>query len=78
MLNIAVKDLADAGVHFGHQTGRWNPKMRRFIFGAHNGIYVIDLAKTMEQLETACQFLYETALAQKPILFVGTKKQKGQ
>ncbi len=75
MLEIAVKDLADAGVHFGHQTGRWNPKMRRYIFGAHNGIYIIDLEKTVAQLDLACQFLYETAQRQQQVLFVGTKKQ---
>lgn len=75
MLNITVKDLAEAGVHFGHQTGRWNPKMQRFIFGAHNGIHIIDLEKTLAALESACQFLYETALRQQQVLFVCTKKQ---
>ena len=75
MLNIAVKDLADAGVHFGHQTGRWNPKMRKFIFGPHNGIHIIDLDKTLARLESACQFLYEAAIHQKPVLFICTKKQ---
>ena len=70
-----VKQLLDAGVHFGHQTKRWNPKMKRFIFGSRSGIYVIDLEKTEQQLATACQFLKEVAAKGEAILFVGTKKQ---
>ena len=61
MLSIGVKELLEAGVHFGHQTKRWNPKMKQFIFEARNGIHVIDLSKTLPQLETACEFLGQLA-----------------
>jgi len=67
--------LLDAGVHFGHQTKRWNPKMKPFIFDARNGIHIIDLSKTLKQLETACDFLTETCRKGGQVLFVGTKKQ---
>jgi small subunit ribosomal protein S2 len=72
---VTVKDLLDAGVHFGHQTKRWNPKMKPFIFTARNGIYIIDLRKTLISLETACRKAREVALEARPVLFVGTKKQ---
>jgi small subunit ribosomal protein S2 len=72
---IGVKELLEAGVHFGHQTRRWNPKMKRFIFDARNGIYIIDLSKTVVQLEEACRFLADSVAAGKQVLFVGTKKQ---
>jgi len=72
---VGVKELLEAGVHFGHQTRRWNPKMRPFIFDARNGIHIIDLSKTLAQLETACDFLYETVRKGGSVLFVGTKKQ---
>jgi small subunit ribosomal protein S2 len=75
MSTIGVKELLEAGVHFGHQTRRWNPKMKRFIFEARNGIHVIDLSKTVVQLEEACNFLSATAAKGGNILFVGTKKQ---
>lgn len=75
MLNIGIKELLEAGVHFGHQTRRWNPKMKPFIFEARNGIHIIDLSKTVGQLEVACAFLTETARQGGEILFVGTKKQ---
>ena len=75
---ITVKDLLDAGLHFGHQTKRWNPKMKPFVFDKRNGIHIIDLTKTLEQLEKAKQFVYETAARGRPILFVGTKKQAQQ
>jgi small subunit ribosomal protein S2 len=75
MSSIGVKELLEAGVHFGHQTRRWNPKMKRFIFDARNGIYIIDLSQTVVQLEDACRFLAETVNAGKQVLFVGTKKQ---
>ncbi len=78
MINIGVKELLEAGVHFGHQTKRWNPKMKKFIFDARNGIYIIDLSKTLAQLEVACDFLGETVLKGGQILFVGTKKQAQQ
>ena len=75
MLSIGVKELLEAGVHFGHQTKRWNPKMKQFIFDARNGIHIIDLSKTLNQLETACNFLSETCRKGGQVLFVGTKKQ---
>lgn len=78
MINIGVKELLEAGVHFGHQTRRWNPKMKPFIFDARNGVHIIDLSKTLTQLETACAFLTETVLKAGRILFVGTKKQAQQ
>ena len=70
-----VQDLLDAGLHFGHQTKRWNPKMKRYIHGAKNGIYIIDLNKTLSQLELAKTFLKEVVLRGEKVLFVGTKKQ---
>jgi small subunit ribosomal protein S2 len=75
VISIGVKELLEAGVHFGHQTKRWNPKMKKFIFDARNGIYIIDLNKTLTQLETACEFLAKTVAGGGSILFVGTKKQ---
>jgi small subunit ribosomal protein S2 len=75
MSSIGIKELLEAGVHFGHQTRRWNPKMKQFIFEARNGIHVIDLSKTLPQLEAACQFLTQTASKGGNVLFVGTKKQ---
>lgn len=75
MISIGVKELLEAGVHFGHQTKRWNPKMKKFIFDARNGIYIIDLSKTLTQLETACEFLAKTISQGGRTLFVGTKKQ---
>jgi small subunit ribosomal protein S2 len=75
VLSIGVKELLEAGVHFGHQTKRWNPKMKPFIFDARNGIYIIDLSKTLAQLEEACKFLADTVGKGGEVLFVGTKKQ---
>jgi small subunit ribosomal protein S2 len=72
---IAVKDLLEAGVHFGHQTKRWNPKMKQFIFGERNGIYIIDLSKTARLFTEAEQFLMELAAQGRTVLFVGTKRQ---
>jgi len=72
---IGIKELLDAGVHFGHQTKRWNPKMKPFIFDARNGIHIIDLSKTATQLEAACKFLSEVVRKGQSVLFVGTKKQ---
>jgi small subunit ribosomal protein S2 len=72
---IGVKELLEAGVHFGHQTKRWNPKMKPFIFDARNGIHIIDLSKTATQLQAACNFLSETVRKGGSVLFVGTKKQ---
>ena len=75
MSSIGIKELLEAGVHFGHQTRRWNPKMKPFIFEPRNGIHIIDLSKTAGQLDAACTFLTETARRGGQILFVGTKKQ---
>jgi small subunit ribosomal protein S2 len=73
--DVTVKDLLEAGLHFGHQTKRWNPKMKRFIFGERNGIYIIDLEKTLAKLQEAKGFIQNTIRAGRSILFVGTKKQ---
>lgn len=78
MISIGIKELLEAGVHFGHQTRRWNPKMKKFIFDARNGIYIIDLSKTLVQLEQACDFLTTVTRKGGKILFVGTKKQAQQ
>mgnify|MGYP001195777302 CR=1 FL=1 len=78
MLSIGVKELLEAGVHFGHQTKRWNPKMKPFIFDARNGIHIIDLSKTVQQLEAACEFLAKTVAKGGKVIFVGTKKQAQQ
>lgn len=73
-VNVGVGELLEAGLHFGHQTKRWNPKMKRFIFSKRNGIYIIDLAKTLFHLKLAMQFVFETVAGGKQIVFVGTKK----
>ena len=70
-----MKELLEAGVHFGHQTKRWNPKMKEFIFGERNGIYIIDLQKTLKMFKDASKYVQDTAAAGKTILFVGTKRQ---
>jgi len=75
MAGITMKQLLEAGVHFGHQTKKWNPKMRKFIFTERNGIYIIDLQKTMVKVREAFEFLRKVVEEKKPILFVGTKKQ---
>jgi small subunit ribosomal protein S2 len=75
VISIGIKELLDSGVHFGHQTKRWNPKMKPFIFDARNGIHIIDLSKTLTQLETACDFLHGIVAKGGAVLFVGTKKQ---
>jgi small subunit ribosomal protein S2 len=75
VISIGVKELLEAGVHFGHQTKRWNPKMRRFIFEPRNGIHIINLSETAKQLEAAVEFLQKTVAKGGKILFVGTKKQ---
>src|SRR4026209_1443469 len=72
---IALKDLLEAGVHFGHQAKRWNPKMKAYIFGERNGIYIIDLAKTAKLSREAEQFATNLAAEGKTVLFVGTKRQ---
>ncbi len=75
MAVISMKQLLEAGVHFGHQTRRWNPKMAEYIFTERNGIYIIDLQKTARKIEEAYAFIRDVALDGKDILFVGTKKQ---
>ena len=72
---VSMKELLEAGVHFGHQTRRWNPKMRRFIFTERSGIYIIDLTQTSERLDEAAQFVRNLAERNGTVLFVGTKKQ---
>lgn len=75
MPQITMRELLEAGVHFGHQTRRWNPRMKPYVFGARNGIYIIDLQKTVDQTRAACAFATKIAAEGKKILFVGTKKQ---
>ncbi|WP_373500139.1 30S ribosomal protein S2 [Desulfococcus sp.] len=75
MAYVTMKDLLEAGVHFGHQTKRWNPKMKPYIFGARNGIYIIDLQKTVRMFKTAYDFIRDTVAGGQSVLFVGTKKQ---
>ena len=75
MAVISMKQLLEAGVHFGHQTRRWNPKMAPYIFTERNGIYIIDLQKTVKKIDEAYNFMKEVAETGRPILFVGTKKQ---
>ena len=72
---VTMKQLLEAGVHFGHQTRRWNPEMAPFIFTERNGIYIIDLQKTVKKIEEACNFIKEVVGEGKSVLFVGTKKQ---
>jgi small subunit ribosomal protein S2 len=75
MSNITMKELLEAGVHFGHQTKRWNPKMKPYIFGARNGIYIIDLQKTVRLFKNAYNFVVDAVKGGETVLFVGTKKQ---
>ncbi len=75
MANITMKELLEAGVHFGHQTKRWNPKMKEYIFGERNGIYIIDLQKTLKMFKEASKFVQDLAAEGRVILFVGTKRQ---
>ncbi len=75
MASLSMKELLEAGVHFGHQTRRWNPKMKRYIYGARNGIYIVDLHQTLKLFDEAQKFVQEIVQADGRILFVGTKKQ---
>jgi small subunit ribosomal protein S2 len=75
MSAVTIKELLEAGVHFGHQTKRWNPKMKKFLFGERNGIYIIDLQKTLKRFEEARDFVQDIAARGEAVLFVGTKKQ---
>jgi len=75
LVDISMKELLEAGVHFGHQTRRWNPKMKKYIFGSRNGIYIIDLQKTMKLFRETASFITDSAEKGKNVLFVGTKRQ---
>ncbi len=75
MSNVSMKSMLEAGVHFGHQTSRWNPKMSRYIFGERNGVHILDLQKTAKELKKACAFVKEESKKGSKFLFVGTKKQ---
>ena len=75
MATISMKALLEAGVHFGHQTRRWNPKMSKYIFGSRSNIHIIDLQKTAKELKKAYKFIRDLAAQDRAILFVGTKKQ---
>ena len=75
MAKITINDLMEAGCHFGHQTKRWNPKMKHYVYGAKNGISIIDLTKTMHQIADACNFLQRVVINGGDVLFVGTKRQ---
>jgi len=72
---VTIRELLEAGVHFGHQTNRWNPKMKRYIFGERNGIYIIDLQQTVQRFDAAYNFVRDTVAAGEAVLFVGTKRQ---
>jgi small subunit ribosomal protein S2 len=76
--NLEIKDLLKAGAHFGHQTHKWNPKMKKYVFGERNGIYIVDLAKTIPLAKQAHDFIKKTAQEGKPILFVATKRQASE
>jgi small subunit ribosomal protein S2 len=73
--SVTIKELLEAGVHFGHQTKRWNPKMKKYLFGERNGIYIIDLQKTLKKFQEALAFVRDVAARGETVLFVGTKKQ---
>ena len=75
---VAIKELLEAGVHFGHQTNRWNPKMKKYLFGERNGIYIIDLQQTLTRMEQAYAFVRDTVAAGETVLFVGTKRQAAE
>ncbi len=75
MPTITMKEMLESGVHFGHQTNHWNPKMKPYVYGARNGIYIVDLQQTVERAKAACDFVRKTVAEGKKVLFVGTKKQ---
>ncbi|MFZ3013027.1 MAG: 30S ribosomal protein S2, partial [Nitrospira sp.] len=75
---VAIKELLEAGVHFGHQTNRWNPKMKRFLFGERSGIYIIDLQQTLARMEQTYAFVRDLVAAGESVLFVGTKRQAAE
>lgn len=73
--SVDVKDMLEAGCHFGHQAQRWSPKMKQYIYATKNGVHIFDLFKTAQKLEEACQFIYNTAKEGKSVVFIGTKRQ---
>ena len=75
MAIVSMRQMLEAGVHFGHQTHRWNPRMKRFIFGERNGIYIIDLEQTLDRVDTAYKYVRDMVANGGTILFIGTKKQ---
>ena len=75
MAIVSMRQMLEAGVHFGHQTHRWNPRMKRFIFGERNGIYIIDLEQTLDRVDSAYKFVRDMVANGGSILFIGTKKQ---
>ncbi len=75
MPNISMKEMLEAGVHFGHQTNHWNPKMKPYVYGARNGIYIVDLQQTVDRAKKACDFIRSITAEGKKVIFVGTKKQ---
>ncbi|MBQ5796187.1 MAG: 30S ribosomal protein S2, partial [Kiritimatiellae bacterium] len=78
LTGVTLKDMFDAGLHFGHQTKRWNPKMKAYIFDKRNGIHIIDLTQSVQLLDEAAEFLRQTVLDGKKVLFVATKKQAAE
>lgn len=78
MSTVTIKELLEAGVHFGHQTNRWNPKMKRYIFGERNGIFIIDLQQTVQRFQVAAEFVRDTVASGQAVLFVGTKRQAAE
>ena len=75
---LNIQDLLSAGAHFGHQTHKWNPKMKKYVFGERNGIYIVDLGKTIPLAKKAYDFLKKVSSEGKPVLFVGTKRAAGK
>ena len=75
MPTISMKEMLEAGVHYGHQTNHWNPRMKKYVYGARNGIYIVDLEQTVERAKKAADFIKSVAAEGKKVIFVGTKKQ---
>ncbi len=75
MVNVTIREMLEAGTHFGHITGRWNPKMKQYIFGSRNGIHILDLRQSVKLFRSALKFVQDAAVRGEKILFVGTKGQ---
>src|SRR5579872_732033 len=75
LASVSMRELLEAGVHFGHHTRRWNPKMKRYIYGSRNGVYILDLHQTISLFDEAANFIHDIAAESGNVLFVGTKKQ---